>query len=312
MVRMISLLICCSCLFPLRTNAQLDSADYSKGSLTLGGGGNERPAQEWHTTDTGGVSTSRLLVVSGGILAGMTTVHIYQTNGWWKDNRRSFHFQEDLEYGLSVDKLGHFYGASVLTFLMGKAFRWANFSEPDALLMGASASVLFQTFLEVEDGFSTWGFDRLDFAANIAGAAWPVARHHVPVLKNFDFKFSYRPSTLLNSSGGSGFRGQKHIIFDDYEGQTIWLGLKVKNLLPDPLDGYWPGFLGIAVGYGVRNVLGANPHSVIFLGLDLDMTRVIPDSTPFLQFLGEALNYVRFPMPAVRISPGTVWYGIYF
>ena len=45
---------------------------------------------------------------------GMTAIHVYQQNGWWADNRAPFHVQEDLTYGLWVDKIGHFYGASVL------------------------------------------------------------------------------------------------------------------------------------------------------------------------------------------------------
>jgi hypothetical protein len=262
--------------------------------------------------DTMKVDGGRFAVVSGTLVAAMAAVQIYQSNGWWKDNRRSFHFQEDLKYGLSVDKVGHFYGAAVLTFITSKAFRWTNLSESGALWWGAGSSLAFQTFLEIEDGFSAWGFDRVDFACDVAGAFWPVAQYHAPLLRSFDFKFSYRPSPLLNSGAAVGFRGQQHIIFDDYEGQTIWLGLKVKNLLPGKAAEVWPSFLGIAVGYGARGVASDSPYSIVVLGLDLDMTKIIPDDTPFLKTLGEALNYIRFPLPAVRVSPNVIWYGIYF
>jgi hypothetical protein len=258
------------------------------------------------------VNTTRLAVVGGIVVAGITTVHIYQMNGWWKDNRRSFHFQEDLKYGLTVDKIGHFYGASVLTFVLSKSLQWANFSERSSLWWGAGAAVLFQTYIEIEDGFSTWGFDRVDFATNVAGALYPVAQHYAPFLQNLNFKFSYWPSPLINNPGGVGFKGQKHIMFDDYEGQTLWMSISVNNLLPESTEALWPDWLCLAVGYGARDIASPNPYPVVLLSFDYDMTKIIPDDTWFLKTLGQALNYIHMPAPAVRISPHAIWYGLYF
>jgi hypothetical protein len=99
---------------------------------------------------------------------------------------------------------------------------------------------------------------------------------------------------------------------DDYEGQTFWASLKVNQLLPEPLEHYWPDFLCVTAGYGGRDILTDRPYRVYFIGLDLDMTKVIPDDTWFLKTLGEALNFIRLPAPAVRISPTVIWYGLYF
>ncbi len=258
------------------------------------------------------IDGTRFAIVGGACVAGMASIHIYQENGWWKDNKQPFHFREDLDYGLSVDKLGHFYGASVLTFVFSRSLQWAQFSDTDALLLGAGTSVLFQTFVEFQDGLSTWGFDRVDFAADVAGAFYPVVQHHVPFLKNFNFKFSYHPSDLLNEPGGIGFVGRKHIIFDDYEGQTIWLSLNVNTLLPETAESYWPDWLAVAIGYGARQVAGPDPHSVLLIALDYNVTEILPKDTWFLRTLGEALNFVHFPAPAVRISPDAIWYGLYF
>lgn len=260
--------------------------------------------------DSSVVNPARLAIVGGSVLGVMAGIHIYQSNGWWKDNRRSFHFREDLKYALHVDKLGHFYGASVITFLMSKAFQWTNYPERTSLLLGAGVSTLFQTYVEVQDGFSEWGFDRVDFAADVAGAWYPVAQHFYPPLQDFNLKFSYRPSQNINQPGA--FTGQKHLLMDDYEGQTLWLSLKINNLLPESLERYWPDFLGLAVGYGARDINSTNPYRVYFIGLDYDMTKIIPNDTAFLRGLGEALNFIRLPAPAIRISPGTVWYGMYF
>ena len=268
--------------------------------------------QEEANLSSGSINPTRLAIVGGALIGGMAAIHIYQSNGWWKDNRRSFHFQEDLKYGLWVDKVGHFYGATALSFVFRKSFEWANMPEEKALFWGSGAAALFQTYVEMEDGFSTWGFDRVDFAFDIAGAAWPIAKYYSPFLQNFDFKFSYHPSPELHGSGGIGFKGQKHIIFDDYEGQTLWLSAKMENLLPHSLAEYWPDFLCLAVGYGARNIIAAEPNRAFFVGFDFDFTKIIPTTSPFLRTLGEALNFIRFPAPAVRVSPSAVWYGLYF
>ena len=110
-----------------------------------------------------------------------------------------------------------------------------------------------------------------------------------------------------------GFKGQKHIILDDYEGQTIWLSLRMKKLLPEPVSGVWPAWLCLALGYGARDVGTENgAYRVYFLALDYDLTRIIPQDTSFLRTLSEALNFIHLPAPAVRYLPGSVWYGLYF
>ena len=260
------------------------------------------------------VDSWRLAIIGGTLVTGMAAIHIYQQNGWWKDNRAPFHFREDLVYGLGVDKIGHAYGASVLATLIGRAVAWADVPEWPSLMIGAGASLLFQTYIELEDGFSAWGFDRVDFACDVAGAVLPLVRHRVTPLRSFDLKLSYLPSELINNPGGTGFQGQRHLMMDDYEGQTFWLSAKMADLLPQSLKTYWPDFLCLAIGYGARDVAaqGSEPYRVYFLGLDYDMTKLLPQETPFLRTLAEALNFIHFPAPAVRISPSAIWYGLYF
>jgi hypothetical protein len=204
------------------------------------------------------------------------------------------------------------YGATVSAFILRKGFEWANVPDETALWLGSGGSLLFETYIEIEDGFSLWGFDRVDFAMNAAGAAIPILKQYVPGARNFDLKFSYHPSPLLNSTAGVGFRGQQHLIFDDYEGQTLWFTFDVNDLLPERLERYWPDLICFAVGYGARDIAGPSAYPVWFLALDYDMTEIIPQDTWFLRTLGEALNFVHFPAPAVRISPSAIWYGLYF
>jgi hypothetical protein len=260
------------------------------------------------------LNTTRLAVV-GGLFAGtMIGIHIYQQNGWWKDNRSSFHFREDLVYGLGVDKIGHFYAASILTFGISKAVEWTNMAEEPALYIGAGCAFLFQTYVEIEDGFSTWGFDRVDYLLDVAGTGWPLLQHHLPALQNVSLKMAYYPSQLINSPGGTGFAGQKHLMMDDYEGQTFWLSFSVEEILPTEARPYWPDFLNVALGYGARDIASPpnEPYRVWYAGLDVDFRKIIPRDTGFLRALGDALNFFKIPGPAVRFSPSAVWYGLQY
>jgi hypothetical protein len=279
-------------------------------SFSISDSSQETPAQKPQEINYG------RLAVMGGLLTGaMVTIHIYQQNGWWRDNRSPFHFQEDLVYGLSVDKIGHFYGASLLTFVFRNALETANMPERKSLYIGAAGALLFQTYVEVEDGFSKWGFDRVDFASDVGGVLWPILQYEYPALANYDLKFSYIPSPLVDKPGSPSFKGQKHTMIDDYEGQTFWLSAKMRNILPAPIVSYWPSFLCLAIGYGARNIDAIEapwPNRVVFLSIDYDFTKIIPDSTPLLRGVGKALNFIHFPAPAVQISPTAIWYGLYF
>lgn len=258
------------------------------------------------------IDRGRLTLLGGAFIGSMVATHLYLENGWWKDNRAPFHFREDLEYGQWVDKAGHFYIAYTLGYILTESVKWANVRDEPATWIGGVGGLLMETYVEMEDGFSAWGFDRVDFAADVGGAAFHVGRYYSPFLRNFDIKASYLPSPLLNNPGGIGFKGQKHTIVDDYEGLTIWTSVKVENFLPVGMKNYWPDFLCVALGYGARDVASPNAYSVLLLAPDIDMTKVIPPSTAFLKTLGEVLNHIHFPLPAVQISPGVIWYGLYF
>ncbi len=261
-----------------------------------------------------GVNKTRLYIVGGAMAASMIGIHLYQESGWWKYNRAPFHFREDLTYGRSVDKIGHFYGTTLWAYSLRKVLDWANVPERAALYYGSAGAFLFQTFVEVEDGFSAWGFDRVDFLADLGGALWPIAREHSDFLRSFDLKMSYKPTALLNQPGGGGFAGQKHLLMDDYEGQTFWLSVNPPQIFGEGTLSFWPGFLNLAVGYGARNVSGVSgsPYSVVYLGFDYDMKKIIPQTSAFLVTLSEVLNFIHFPAPAVRISPTAVLYGVYY
>lgn len=264
--------------------------------------------------DSTRINTTRLAIVGGTIGVAMAGIVIYQSNGYWKYNRHSFHFVEDLKYSLSVDKIAHFWATALLAVILTKSFEWTNMPEENALYWGCGTSLFFNTYTEIQDGLHVWGFDRVDWLANLGGAAWPIAKYHLRGLDNVDLKWNYLPSKNLNKANGA-FKGQtNHLIFDDYEGYSFWLSFKMKNILPEGVAQYWPDFLCLALGYGARDIdsPGRKPYPVWYVGLDYDMMKILPTDTPFLRSLAQIFNYIHFPAPAIRFSPSGIWYGLYF
>ena len=194
------------------------------------------------------IDFTKFSVITGGIVLTASAIQIYQYNSWWKDWRQPFHFQEDLVYGASVDKVGHAWGAAFTSFIIARSYEWSGINRSNSLWIGAIGGSIFQLLVEFQDGFSQWGFDRVDAASDIIGGFYPLIQHHIPFLQNFEIKASYSPRKLGKPGG---IPGQKHTIIDDYEGQTFWLSIKTSKLYPDKLE--FLNFINLAVGYSVRN-----------------------------------------------------------
>jgi hypothetical protein len=240
------------------------------------------------------------------ILAGVGTislgtgilVHIYQRNAWWKDQRSTFHFQNDWNYARWIDKVGHFYGGAVLAHLFSAGLESANMQSEPAAIWGSSLAMAFQLYVEIEDGFGpNWGFSPGDAAANLLGSGFILGQYYFPYLKNFQPRFSYYPSKKFKDGLHKGNS------IDDYEGQKYWISLRLKNILPEDVSDYWPEFLNISFGMGVKNLdgLGGGTNE-FYIALDLD-AESLPLFGSGWQFVKNSLNFIHFPMPGLRISP---------
>jgi hypothetical protein len=236
------------------------------------------------------------------------TIHFYQKNAWWADQSRVFRIQDDWDYALWIDKIGHFYGTILISHAMSASLEACNLPAEDCVVYGSLGAFLFQAYIEYEDGFGLdWGFSPGDFMSDFLGAMYPVAQYYIPYLNNFQFRVSYYPKHL---SGANPITGHKHIIVDDYEGQKFWLSFKMKNLLPKDVAKYWPGFLQLSLGMGVRDLDGSGGGiSDFYLAFDIDAD-YLPISGSFGQFIKNTLNLWHFPMPGIRINNKTVFFAI--
>jgi hypothetical protein len=183
-----------------------------------------------------------------------------------------------------------------------------GYNEQDAVLYGAATSFAFLTFMKIEDGHIDYlGFDRIDELANLLGSGYPLLQYYIPVLSSFTPKFSYIASKNTVVAANQTLPG----FLEDHEGQKFWMGITVHDLLPKKFQEYWPPIVGLAAGYTVRGLNTPQPYHETILALDLDL-RKLPGDSKFLKTMWEMLNYIHLPMPAVRISPSAVWYGLYF
>lgn len=252
----------------------------------------------------------RMITLGTAGAAVFTTMHLYYRRTWWKEQRKYFKFAEDGYYARNMDKVSHIYTANTFTVTIGEAFEWTGISPKKALLYGALTSLAYETYIEINDGFApNWGFDWIDMGSNIVGAVYPFLQNEFPVLKNFNFKWSFKPEWINKKINKSDD------LLDDYTNMTFWLSITPKGLLPKSIAKYYPGFLAIAFGLSIKDashVTGSrNAYREWFLSLDYDITK-LPGKSDFMKKLKKILNFYHFPAPAVRFSPSGIWYGLYF
>ncbi len=253
-----------------------------------------------------GIDYTRLMIASGAALAVGVTVHMYQANAWWQEQDSKFRIVNDWEYARWIDKTGHFFGTNLIAHAFSGAYEAANFQAEESAIFSAASALAFELFIEIEDGFGPqWGFSPGDATADFLGASFYLSQYYFPYMKNFQPRVSYIPSQEFKDNPDK-------IIIDDYEGQKYWVGMRMKNILPDKLAEYWPSFLMLSAGMGVSHLDGKGGGvSSFYLALDLDAEQ-IPLYGGFWQFVKNTLNYIHFPMPGIRISPNTAFFGIVF
>jgi hypothetical protein len=130
--------------------------------------------------------------------------------------------------------------------------------------------LLFELYVEIEDGYGPdWGFSPGDAAGDFAGAAFTLGQYYVPFLKIFN-----RGSVIyLQRKYRDGLHPGNMI--DDYEGQKYWMAFRMKNLLPQVLSQYWPSFLMLSAGMGVKELDGSGGGTrEFYIAFDIDAEEI--------------------------------------
>lgn len=261
------------------------------------------------------------------------SIGLYQA--WYKQYpQEGFHTFNDWGEWNKMDKVGHTYTAYFQGVLCYKGARWTGLSDNKSILVGAICGGLFQTTIEVMDGFSSeWGFSIADFGANVAGIGLFAAQQKYwgeqrIALKVSSYPKRYPDVSVTGSNGttlslqdradnlfGSSF-AEKYL--KDYNAQTYWASVNVHSFLPQ--DNKWPIWLNLALGYGADNMYGGYENQwttegetfsldddmyprihQYYLGLDLDFTR-IKTKNHFIRGLFSIFNIFKAPSPAIEIN----------
>lgn len=233
---------------------------------------------------------------------------------WYKEYpQSSFHFFNDNDEWLQMDKAGHVYSANHLGELGYKAARYSCFSEQQSVWGGAAFAMLFLTTVEVFDGFSAgWGASPGDIIANTTGTLLFAGQQQIWNEQRFKMKFSffpgkyaqYRPDLLGNSMITN--------ILKDYNAQTYWISFSPSSFSSKEHPS-WPGWLCLSFGYSGDGMLGGvsnptefgnkplpsfNRQRQFFLSLDADLSKIQTNSK-VLKILLYTLNAVKIPFPAI-------------
>lgn len=266
------------------------------------------------------VNTKRLktLVVSNSVayIGGITG--LYQL--WYRNYPLgSFHFFNDNAEWNQMDKVGHAYSCYQEGMVGIDMLRWAGVENNKAIWIGGSYGLLWQSTIEILDGFSEeWGASLGDIASNFIGTGLVIGQELGWEEQRIVIKWSYhntefapiRPNVLGNSF--------TERVFKDYNGQTYWLSMNINsftktNKLPD--------WLNLALGYGIDGFVGGHDNIFesegvnydysyltrqrqFYLSADIDFSR-IPTKNSWAKAGLRVLNSLKLPFPALEYNSQT-------
>ncbi len=259
--------------------------------------------------DTQQVDPLRLGIVSGVAASTLGGTYLYLQNTWWDGDSRDFHLDEgsDLKYALNLDKLGHFYGGMISTDLFHRGLKWSGLPERKSWWYGAGFGVFIQSAIEIKDGFAPyWGFSVWDVGAGTVGSLYPVAKQHSELLATTDVKLSYFPHNQVYFEEVKPDADQ-HQWNDDYINQTYWLSFDIDEYLNGSAERVWPDFLQVAGGISGHHTLDGRGggKKELYIALDYDLVEFFPEHMEGWRKVAHFLNYIKFPAPALRVSPST-------
>lgn len=182
---------------------------------------------------------------------------------WYKKFPHShFHFFNDNNEWLNMDKVGHATTAYNIAAFQYNMMRWAGVNKSTSLWIGAGTALAFMSMIEISDGFSQkWGFSVGDMVANISGIGMFGAQQLVWNQQRILLQYSFHQTLFEKYNPGElGNNLPQHMI-KDYNGQSYWLSFNVSSFFP---KANIPKWITADVGYGATGMTGAvtNPAEV--------------------------------------------------
>ena len=246
----------------------------------------------------------QILLITEASLYTLSLVSLNQL--WYADYPRSnFHFINDNQEWLQMDKFGHMM-ASYYTGISGiKAYEWAGFSRKNSILYGGMTGSIFLTIIEILDGTSKeWGASSGDLLANTTGSLLAIGQAIYWKEQKIQLKYSYSPTNWALENPEQ--LGSNHLerALKDYNGQTYWLTCNLKSIF-NIENTNLPNWLSIALGYSGSAMINPYPNETSYrqylFSLDVDLNKIKTKST-FLNSILHTFSFLKFPFPAFEIS----------
>lgn len=247
----------------------------------------------------------------------------------WYTNypQSSFHFFNDNSEWLQMDKFGHMWDAYSISKPLFQLYNWVGYTNKQATLRSCGISFLFQTTVEVFDGFSSqWGFSFGDVLSNTSGIllfgvqqlSWQEQKIKLKYSFHQTMYSKYRPNLL-----GSNLPEN---ILKDYNGLTYWISASPSSFIK--ANHSFPKWLGLAIGFGADGLVGGerNPTEVdgknipaferrrqFYLALDIDLAK-IKTKSEFINSVFHLINIIHIPTPTIEFTANKkpIFYGFYF
>ena len=243
---------------------------------------------------------------------------------WYADYPRSnFHFINDNDLWMQMDKFGHSFSAYYIGKMGMDALAWAGETKKNQLIYGATLGFVFLTAVEVLDGFSEeWGFSTADVFANALGTGLLIGQELLWNEQRIQLKFSFQKSNYQQYNPNQLGENTLQQILKDYNGQTYWLSVNLRSFFKESKIPHW---LNISLGYGANGLPENSYNNAIlppqkiasyrqfFTSIDVDLTK-IPTNSALLKTVFNVFNFVKIPAPAIeyRSNGKFKFHGLYF
>lgn len=253
------------------------------------------------------------------VIAGSSVAYFGTMGGlyfaWYKDQPlTAFHFHNDLNQWLQMDKGGHVVSSYYIGKLGYEALRFSGVSEKKAAWFGGSMGSIYLTTIEIFDGFSTaWGASVSDLAANSLGSALFISQQLIWQEQRILLKYSYHNTKYPAYRTDVLGKNLPERMLKDYNGISYWLSANLYSFGLKSL----PPWLNVAVGYSADGMTGAfgnisgihNGKPIpdfqrkrqFLLSLDVDLTR-IETSSRTLNTILDLVGFIKIPFPALELD----------
>lgn len=278
-------------------------------------------------SDSTSVLKKRKIVLGITSIALTSSSLVYLNQAWYQQyNTSQFHFFNDNDEWLQMDKCGHALTTYQTGRLMMNAMDWAGYTKKKQLVIGGLSGFAYMSAIEVMDGYSQgWGFSWGDMSANVLGSGIVIGQKILWNEQRIQLKFSYSSSSYAQYNPSLLGKSLSQQILKDYNGQTYWLSINPSAFMKP--ESKFPKWLNIAVGYGANGMIGAVNNNMIitdkdgtvinfnryrqcYVSLDADLTR-IKTKSKVLKTIFSCINIIKIPFPNIEFSEGKIK-GNYF